>query len=175
MRAPADTYVTVLAALLARWLKRRRKEDGKHVSAPGTLVKATFIFLIIFLKHQRWDCALKDLHVKGRHGSQSPSVCLYFGVFLEHTVLVSSFFVVHFLSYSAKNVSLICFRFFFSCTIYIFIIHNLFRKKNTRVSAAVKPILGHLLTFSFSNLSLARAAAEEISAHSKTYIYHIVD
>lgn len=81
MRAPADTYVTVLAALLARWLKRRRKEDGKHVSAPGTLVKATFIFLIIFLKHQRWDCALKDLHVKGRHGSQSPSVCLYFGVF----------------------------------------------------------------------------------------------
>lgn len=29
MRAHADSYVTVLAPLLARWLKRRRKEHGK--------------------------------------------------------------------------------------------------------------------------------------------------
>lgn len=48
MRAPAKSYVTVLAPLLARWLKRRRKEDEKTCEQLRTLVRDNFLCLIWF-------------------------------------------------------------------------------------------------------------------------------
>lgn len=48
MRAHAESYVTVLAPLLARWLKRRRKEHGKTCERSVDFSERQLLFLMYF-------------------------------------------------------------------------------------------------------------------------------
>ena len=62
MRALVLSYVTVLAPLLARWLKRRRKEQGETCERSEDLVERQFCAYFFDPMH----CAETDFKSEGR-------------------------------------------------------------------------------------------------------------
>lgn len=88
MRAPVKSYVTVLAPLLARWLKRRRKEHGKTCERSEDFSERQLLFSYMFFDPVRAQTAV--LCSKGITSERNVTALLQYTVFWGFDFLCSS-------------------------------------------------------------------------------------